>query len=171
MSQPTAWFERKFAFPLSIEVYPSVVERLSSAADRLAEEVSSVGTSLMKKPQGRWSIKEHVGHLGDIEPLWLARVEDYVQGRQQLTPTDLQNKQTDEANHNASEITDLLERFRARRMLLLHRLETLHPRQITAMVEHPRMKLPMGIVDHLYFVAEHEDHHLAVIRAMRASPK
>ena len=28
---------------------------------------------------------------------------------------------------------------------------------------HPRMKKPMRLVDHLYFVAEHDDHHLARI--------
>lgn len=28
---------------------------------------------------------------------------------------------------------------------------------------HPRLKQPMRLVDHLYFVAEHDDHHLACI--------
>jgi hypothetical protein len=28
---------------------------------------------------------------------------------------------------------------------------------------HPRLKTPMRLVDHLYFVAEHDDHHLAHI--------
>jgi hypothetical protein len=28
---------------------------------------------------------------------------------------------------------------------------------------HPRLKTPMRLVDHLYFVAEHDDHHLAYI--------
>jgi hypothetical protein len=28
---------------------------------------------------------------------------------------------------------------------------------------HPRLKQTMRLVDHLYFVAEHDDHHLAHI--------
>jgi hypothetical protein len=28
---------------------------------------------------------------------------------------------------------------------------------------HPRLRQPMRFVDHLYFVAEHDDHHLATI--------
>jgi hypothetical protein len=28
---------------------------------------------------------------------------------------------------------------------------------------HPRLKQPMRLVDHLYFAAEHDDHHLARI--------
>jgi hypothetical protein len=30
-------------------------------------------------------------------------------------------------------------------------------------IPHPRLKTPMRLVDHLYFVAEHDDHHLARI--------
>jgi hypothetical protein len=28
-------------------------------------------------------------------------------------------------------------------------------------IPHPRMKTPMRLGDHLFFVAEHDDHHLA----------
>jgi hypothetical protein len=30
-------------------------------------------------------------------------------------------------------------------------------------IPHPRLKTPMRLVDHLYFAAEHDDHHLARI--------
>jgi hypothetical protein len=30
-------------------------------------------------------------------------------------------------------------------------------------IPHPRLKTPMRLVDHLYFVAEHDNHHLARI--------
>jgi hypothetical protein len=36
---------------------------------------------------------------------------------------------------------------------------------------HPRLKQPMRLVDHLYFVAEHDDHHLATIREMMEAGK
>jgi len=31
---------------------------------------------------------------------------------------------------------------------------------------HPRLKQPMRLVDHLFFVAEHDDHHMARIWEM-----
>jgi hypothetical protein len=31
---------------------------------------------------------------------------------------------------------------------------------------HPRLKQPMRLVDHLYFVVEHDDHHVARIWEM-----
>ena len=35
---------------------------------------------------------------------------------------------------------------------------------------HPRLKQPMRLVDHLFFAAEHDDHHLAVIWELLAQP-
>jgi hypothetical protein len=32
---------------------------------------------------------------------------------------------------------------------------------LTRTITHPRLKAPMRLIDHLYFVAEHDDHHLA----------
>jgi hypothetical protein len=35
-----------------------------------------------------------------------------------------------------------------------------------AAILHPRLKVPMRLVDHLCFVAEHDDHHLARLWAL-----
>jgi hypothetical protein len=101
--------------------------------------------------------------LLDLEPLWLARVEDYVAGGAQLTATDLQNRKTDEANHNARLLEQVLAEFRAARERLLKRVAELDASLFARSIPHPRLKTPMRLVDHLYFVAEHDDHHLARI--------
>jgi uncharacterized damage-inducible protein DinB len=103
------------------------------------------------------------GHLLDLEPLWMARVEDYVKGSDGLTPTDLANRKTDEANHNESSLEQILAKFRAARMSLLQRVDELDPSLLSRAIPHPRLKTPIQLVDHLYFVAEHDDHHLARI--------
>jgi len=36
---------------------------------------------------------------------------------------------------------------------------------------HPRLKTPMRIVDLAYFVAEHDDHHIAAIREILKTNK
>jgi hypothetical protein len=42
-------------------------------------------------------------------------------------------------------------------------VEELDASLFTRAIPHPRLKTPMRLVDHLYFVAEHDDHHLARI--------
>jgi hypothetical protein len=99
----------------------------------------------------------------DLEALWLTRVEDYVAASQQLTAADLQNRKADEAHHNTRPLEEVLTEFRAARGKLLARLEELDPPLFARPIPHPRLKTPMRLVDHLYFVAEHDDHHLARI--------
>ncbi len=100
----------------------------------------------------------------DLDPLWLARVGDYVAGSAQLTAADLQNRKTDEANYNARPLEKILAEFRAARAKLLKRVDEVRClRYLRESIPHPRLKTPMRLVDHLYFVAEHDDHHLARI--------
>ena len=103
------------------------------------------------------------GHLLDLEPLWLARVDDYVAASDQLTVADLKNRKTDEANHNARPFEQILTEFRAARERLLKRVGELDASLFARYISHPRLKTPMRLADHLYFVAEHDDHHLARI--------
>ena len=81
----------------------------------------------------------------------------------QLTVADLKNQKTDEANYNARPLEQILIAFRAARERLLKRVDELDPPLFARTIPHPRLKTPMRLVDHLYFVAEHDDHHLARI--------
>jgi uncharacterized damage-inducible protein DinB len=98
-----------------------------------------------------------------LEPLWLARVNDYVTGSDQLTLADLTNRKTHEANHNERQLEEILTEFRKAREKLLKRVDELDASLFVFAIPHPRLKMPMRLVDHLYFVAEHDDHHLARI--------
>jgi uncharacterized damage-inducible protein DinB len=164
MSQIPLWFERKFEFSFPVELYPNVLARLRGTPARLADVLHGRSHSLLiAKPQGKWSAQEHAGHLLNLEPLWLARVQDYVAGSQQLTVTDLQNRKTDEANYNAQPLEKILAEFRDARARLLQSASQVDASLFSRPIPHPRLKTPMRLVDHLYFVAEHDDHHLARI--------
>jgi len=164
MSQVPVWFERKFAFSFPVGLYPNLCARLRGTPARLEEALRGRPHKiLIRKPQGKWSAQEHAGHLLDLEALWLARVEDYVAASEQLTVADLQNRKTDEANHNARPLEEILAEFRAARASLLQRVEELDAALFARAIPHPRLKTPLRLVDHLYFVAEHDDHHLARI--------
>src|ERR1700692_4511710 len=100
MSQMPVWFERKFEFSFPVELHPNLRARLRGTPARLEETLRGRSHEvLIRKPQEKWSAQEHAGHLPDLEPLWLARVGDYVAGSDQLTAADLTNRKTQEANH------------------------------------------------------------------------
>jgi len=165
-----AWFERKFDFTFPAEQYPNVCVRLRGTPARLEEIVREVTRDvLVGKPQERWSAQEHAGHLLDLESLWMARVDDFLTDRDTLAVADLSNRKTHEANHNARELAEILAGFRTARLRLVERVGTFEPAVFARARLHPRLKQPMRLVDHLYFVAEHDDHHLAKIWELIAS--
>ncbi len=164
MSGVSLWYERQFAFGFPAELYPNICIRLRGTPARLEEIVRNASRqSLTRKPGEKWSAQEHVGHLLDLEPLWLKRLEDFVQGRPDLSTTDLSNRKTHEANYNSQAIEEILADFRIARLRLVERAGEVDPPLYSRVLVHPRLQKPIRLVDHLYFVAEHDDHHLASI--------
>jgi len=160
----TKWFDRRFDFEFTENIFPCVIDRMVAAPVRLEEKLKNVSNDLAaKKINGSWSIKENIGHLIDLEPLWVGRLEDILAGETDLRPADLTNAKTNEANHNLRTINDLLKEFRALRTKTVKKIEPLSVEQIYMSALHPRLKTPMRIMDHFLFVAEHDDHHLVTI--------
>lgn len=163
MSSVPFWFERKFDFSFPAQLLPNVLIRLRGTPARLEDLLRNRQRELLvKKPGDKWSAQEHAGHLLDLEPLWTARVDDFMKGNSELTVADLTNRGTTEANHNARPLGQILTSFRQARGWLVAHATQLDPATDRTLL-HPRMKTPMRLVDHLYFVAEHDDHHLAHI--------
>lgn len=171
-SQPTErWFDRKFAFDLPVSMAPNVVERLRGTPARAEELTRGVATRrLTKRIEDRWSAQENVGHLVDLERLWLLRIEDLVAGRPRLSPADLQNRATTEADHNARELGVILAELRAARRRFVDALESMERGLWARSSLHPRLESPMRTIDLAFFVAEHDDHHLAGITARLRDP-
>lgn len=164
MTSVPAWFERKFEFTFPVQQYPNLCVRLRGTPARIEEMLREVPREvLVRKPGDKWSAQEHAGHLLDLEPLWAARVGDFLTAGSELTAADLKNRKTHEANHNARPVENILADFRAARMELLGRLAGIEPEVFARSMLHPRLKQPMRLVDHLFFAAEHDDHHLARI--------
>ena len=164
MNEVPKWFQRKFEFTFPVEQFPNLCARLRGTPARLEEVVRAVAHDrLVRKPGEKWSAQEHAGHLLDIEPLWMARVGDFFTEASTLTVADLTNQKTFDAQHNRRPIGEILAEFRSARSQLVSRVETIDPAIFARAILHPRLKTPMRLVDHLYFAAEHDDHHLAHI--------
>jgi uncharacterized damage-inducible protein DinB len=159
-----AWFSRRFAFDLDPWGFPNIVERLRGTPARLEDRLRGLDTSTRTtRIDGKWSIQENAGHLLDLEPLWAARLDDFERGAERLAAADLRNQRTFDANHNASNLADLLAAFRREREAIVRRLERYDESLIVHTSLHPRLEQPMRVIDHVLFVAEHDDHHLATI--------
>src|ERR1700741_1701469 len=160
----TKWFDRKFDFSSQQNIFPSIIERLRGTPARLEEKCRAIPAKYLElKPDNTWSIKENIGHLADLEPLWQGRLEDFLNNETELRPTDLANKKTDEADHNAKSLEQLLDHFRKVRMQTIAMIEQVDDEIIFRSALHPRLKTPMRTMDSFLFVAEHDDHHLARI--------
>lgn len=166
------WFDRSFALDLPAWMYPHVVERLRGTPARAEDLVRDVAPDILTQRVGeRWSIQENIGHLLDLEPLWIGRVEDLREGKTHLRDADLSNRKTHEANHNARSIDGLLREFREMRTGFIQQLDALDDDMIEHTALHPRLLQPMRLLDLLFFVAEHDDHHLAQITWLKQAGK
>ena len=171
MIKKMRWVEREFEFNLPVGVFPCVVERLRGTPARLEELTRGLTRAeLTAKPGGLWSIQEQAGHLLDLDELHEGRLEDYARGLEVLRAADMKNRKTEEAGHNDARLEEILAAFRAARLRFVRRLEALTEAEVAASALHPRLRKQMRVIDLAYFVAEHDDHHLAsVTEILRAA--
>lgn len=162
--QQIKWFDRKFNFETDQNIFPSIIERLSDTPLRLEHKLRSIRPAILEdRINNTWSIKENIGHLIDLEPLWQVRFEDINQGKPEMQPADLQNTKTNLANHNQTSIKELLSNFSSVRQHTISLIENIDEEMVFRSALHPRLKTPMRTMDLFLFVAEHDDHHLARI--------
>ena len=165
------WFERSFDFSGTQNIFPEIVERLRGTPARLDEKIGAISPAVLtRKVDGSWSIKEHLGHLSDLEPLWQQRLNDIITGQEVMSPTDLQNRKTDLAGHNDRPVEELLREFREIRRETILLLENIDEGTVFSSALHPRLGTPMRTMDLFLFVAEHDDHHLARITELANLP-
>ena len=162
------WFDRTFPFDLSPSMFPNIVERLRGTPARLEELLRSIPIAIItRRWEDTWSIQENAGHLLDLEALWMARVRDLQAGKLDLTEADLTNRQTWERKHNEASLEDMRRSFRSARGALVKELDSMDESMIVQEARHPRLGKPMRLIDLAFFVAEHDDHHLARITRLK----
>lgn len=84
-----------------------------------------------------------------------------------LRAADMTNRKTHQADHNRKPIASLLSAFRAERARLVARLESLQDSDFARVARHPRLNVPMRMVDMCLFQADHDDYHLARITELK----
>ncbi|MBT8256167.1 MAG: DinB family protein [Bacteroidia bacterium] len=158
------WVSHKFNLGLDPGWAQNVITRLNDLVIRLDHHCKSLSyDQLSFKPSGAWSIKEHIGHLIDLEELHELRLKEFAKFQPELSAADMSNRKTVAANHNDRSLDGLLNDLQTARIQLLSAYLKLAEECLQHEAIHPRLKVPMRPVDLLFFVAEHDDHHLTTI--------
>jgi len=149
-------------------MYPNVLERLRGTPARIEYLIQDmVEGDLTSRDADRWSIQENIGHVADLEVTWIGRVDDILAGKERLRDADLSNRKTHDANHNTNDSNVILASLRELRAELVGRLEAVGVEDVERSALHPRLGQPMRLIDLAFFVAEHDDHHLAEINRLK----
>ncbi len=165
MTPQIKWLDRDFQLGWDIGYLPIFMTRLQGTVPRIESMIKDVPNDLMEfKPKGEWSIKEHIGHLMDLEQLHHDRILQLKEFVEILIPADMSNKATNAADHNTQSATDLTQKLQQVRTHFLLEVRSLNNDQLNHSALHERIGKQMSPVDVCFFCAEHDDHHLAIIQ-------
>lgn len=164
------WAQRRFAFVHPPWMLADFTERLRGLLPRLGPLLMGIPEDAAhERIDGKWSIAQNVGHLSDVEELWQERLEDLRQGRavyQAALPARFQSAAN---RHQERSLEAITRELGERRSRLVDALANAPPSLQEASAFHERLQVPMRLVDCAQFYAEHDDHHLLRVRALRAA--
>lgn len=154
------WFERQFTFGLPLSMLPFYLERLEGTIARIEKKVSGhTEKTLSKKPPGKWSVKENIGHLAEVDEIALKRIDEMMNGISPMSSAVIQPGR----NYNEQPIREVVAFFRENRQRNLQKYKGLRDKDLQRSSLHPRLNVLMNPVDLAWFDAEHDDHHLLTI--------
>jgi len=153
------WFERKLQFGLPPEMLPFYLERLRGTPVRLHEKINLLPDEILSTPcLGKWSVKQTIGHLAEVDQIANKRIDEMVAGVHLLSPAVFEPKE-----YNSWTVEQVLNFFRSTRSANLAKYASLGPDQLIKSSLHQRLNTLMTPVDLAWFDAEHDDHHLVKI--------
>jgi hypothetical protein len=108
MITQVAWLDREFVFSQPIGMFPISLERLRGTLARAKELVSGVREdALARRIHDKWSAKEHLGHLVDLETLDDRRLDEFLSRAEILSAADIENRATENGRHRELPIADI----------------------------------------------------------------
>ncbi len=159
------WFERELIFGKSPELLPYFLERLDGTLSRITSKVKGLPESVLsERLNGKWSIKENIGHLAEVDEIANRRIDEMIRGVEVMSPAVFEPK-----DYNPWPIEKVIEFFSQTRKENLKKYESLGADDLRKASIHPRLKVKMTPVDLAWFDAEHDDHHLVKINEILKS--
>ena len=172
MIEQVAWLDRKFAFDQQVGVFPVLLERLRGTCMRAKELALHYPEAMLAaRLADKWSVKEHIGHLTDLERLDNQRLHEFLNRVGVLSAADMENRRTENGGHRSNPIANIIAKLERGRTPFIGRLEALTENEVAIVAVHPRLQKPIRLLDWVYFLAEHDDHHLALARGVLTTLK
>ncbi|SRR5258706_10578811 len=153
------WFERNLKFGHPPEMLPFFLERLEGTIIRIDQKVKELDDkTLSEKINGKWSVKETIGHLVEVDQVANKRIDEMIAGVEVMSPAVFEPQ-----DYNPWPIEKVLDFFKKTRLSNLKKYRTISEEHLKKSSLHPRLKVQMTPVDLAWFDAEHDDHHLVKI--------
>ena len=159
------WFERNLKFGYSKEMLPFFVERLEGAIIRTEQKVKGIDDNILsQKPNGKWSVKENIGHLAEVDEIANRRIDEMIAGIPVMSPAVFEPQ-----DYSSWPIIKVLEFFKTTRLSNIKKYRSIKESELLKSSQHPRLKVMMTPIDLAWFDAEHDDHHLVKINEILQS--
>ena len=159
------WFDRRFTFGFPKGMLPFFLERLEGTITRIEEKVKDVSEEkLSHKLDGKWSVKQNIGHLAEVDEIAIKRIDEMRNGVSPMSPAVFEPR----GDYNAQSVREVIEYFTKTRKANLEKYRKLSAADLEAASIHPRLKVSMNAIDLAFFDAEHDDHHLVRINEILA---
>jgi hypothetical protein len=156
----TEWTERKFTFGLPKGMLPFYLERLEGTAARIEQKVRGIQEEILSnKLDGKWSVKQNIGHLAEVDEIALKRIDEMCNGISPMSPAVFEPR----GDYNSQPVSEVLKYFKTNRAINLAKYKSVSESDLYKSSVHPRLKVSMTPVDLAWFDAEHDDHHLVRI--------
>lgn len=160
------WFERTFSSGLPMGLLPFYLERLEGTVTRIRKKISGIPEEVLSnKLDGKWSVKENIAHLAEVDQIGCKRIDEIRQGISPMSPAVIQPSR----DYNVVPVTEIIDFFEKNRQKNLQKYKNLASDELRRSSLHPRLKIQMTPVDLACFEAEHDDHHLVRINEILSS--
>lgn len=138
----TPWFEREFKFGLPPGMLPFFQERLSYISMRMDHRVKGMSDNrLSKKFDGKWSVKQNIGHLADVDEIAMKRIHEMLSGKPVMSPAVFESKE----DYHSMSIADVIELFKKSRAANLEVYKRLTVADLTKNSTASKAKDPSGL--------------------------
>jgi hypothetical protein len=159
MMKNLQWFERSFNFGSPKGMLPFYLERLQGTVLRIEKKVEGIPEEILSNRfDNKWSVKENIGHLGEVDEIANKRISEIISGVSPMSPAVFEPNP-----YHEWPIRQVIEYFQRNRISNIERYRHLTADELDKSSVHPRLKVSMTPVDLALFDAEHDDHHLVRI--------
>lgn len=141
-----------------------IVEILSQLGENTKKIVAAFSEqeSLFRYEDGKWSIKELLGHMTDTEQIMSYRALSFYRGEKQSLAGFNENEYVREANFDAIPFSDLVERYEIVRKSSVALFKSFDAAQTAKIGEANHNE--MSVRGLIYMIAGHELHHLQILK-------